>query len=216
MGTKQLFEWWCFFLALTLVGVLISIHWVDVPVATHFRANIDRFSAIGHGLGSSILVGGEITLITGLAVARILRGQLSERNKALFIACCVSLSAFAANDYVLKKLFGRPNPFDYFVGAQKQLFHFFEGDQHSSFPSGHMVIATAFAVTLIRLYPKSWPLFFVLLSIANVALIAGDWHFVSDTIAGFFVGGTAGFIAGELWLRHCRSRNECLEDRAPS
>jgi membrane-associated phospholipid phosphatase len=215
VGTKQIFEWWCLFLFLTLVGVLISIRWIDIPVATHFLSNIDRFAVVGHGLGSSILVAGEMTLITGLAVARIIQGHLSQKSKALFIACCASLSAFAANDYVLKILFGRPNPFDHFVGAQAELFHYFKGDQHSSFPSGHMVIATAFAVTLIRLYPKTWPLFFVLLSIANVALVVGDWHFVSDTIAGFFVGGTAGFIAGELWLRHCRTRNEDLDDRAP-
>jgi len=214
VGTKQLFEFWCIFLVVSLVGVIACIRWIDVPTAAFFIANINRFGAIGRGLGSSVLVGGEIFLIACLAIARLLQGRLSQKSKALFIACCASLSAFAANDYVLKKLFGRRSPLDYFLGASPKVFHFFEGDLHSSFPSGHTVIATAFAATLVRIYPKTFPVFFVLLFIAIAALVIGDWHFVSDIIAGLFVGGTAGFVAGELWLRHSRLYGEYRGDRA--
>jgi membrane-associated phospholipid phosphatase len=41
-----------------------------------------------------------------------------------------------------------------------------------------------------------------LLGLGAVALLIGDWHFVSDVVAGAFVGGTAGFVAGELWDQH--------------
>jgi membrane-associated phospholipid phosphatase len=37
-----------------------------------------------------------------------------------------------------------------------------------------------------------------------VLLIAGDWHFVSDVIAGTFVGVSAGILAGEVWLAHSK------------
>jgi hypothetical protein len=67
-----------------------------------------------------------------------------------------------------------------------------------------MVISTAFAAVLIRQYPRLWPIFGGLLGIAATLLLIGDWHFLSDIIAGLFTGGTAGFLAGELWYRHVR------------
>jgi len=41
-----------------------------------------------------------------------------------------------------------------------------------------------------------------LLLIAAALLITGGWHFVSDVIAGTFLGVSAGILAGELWLAH--------------
>jgi membrane-associated phospholipid phosphatase len=82
------------------------------------------------------------------------------------------------------------------------VFHFFRGGQFSSFPSGHMVMASAFALAMIRLQPRTTPILAVLLCIGASLLIVGDWHFLADLIAGTFVGGTAGFVAGELWLEH--------------
>jgi membrane-associated phospholipid phosphatase len=32
--------------------------------------------------------------------------------------------------------------------------------------------------------------------------VVGDWHFISDVIAGTFLGVSAGFLAGELWSVH--------------
>lgn len=41
-----------------------------------------------------------------------------------------------------------------------------------------------------------------LLVLAALLLVVGDWHFVSDVIAGSFVGLTAGLLAGEVWRLH--------------
>jgi membrane-associated phospholipid phosphatase len=41
-----------------------------------------------------------------------------------------------------------------------------------------------------------------LLLVAAVLLIVGDFHFVSDVIAGAFAGISAGLLAGEVWLAH--------------
>jgi hypothetical protein len=65
-----------------------------------------------------------------------------------------------------------------------------------------MVLAGAFAGVFMRLYRASLVPLSVLLLIAAVMLIAGDWHFVSDVVAGSFVGVCAGFLAGEVWLAH--------------
>jgi hypothetical protein len=72
--------------------------------------------------------------------------------KDIFVAVCASLSEFAANDYGLKYIFGSLDPSDYFHGKSERVFHFFQGNQDGSFPSGHMVMATAFAIAMIRLH----------------------------------------------------------------
>ena len=197
---------WLLLLATTVAGVAICIRWVDFPVALLFQAHASRFSELGCGFGSSVLVSGEILLIATLAMIRMVRGHLPQYAKALFVACCASLSAFVANDDILKAIFGRQNPSAWLNNPTIHIFYFFQGDEHSSFPSGHMVMATAFAGVLIRLYPRTLPVFSALLGVGAIALLIGDWHFVSDVIAGAFVGGTAGFVAGELWDQHTRQR----------
>jgi uncharacterized membrane protein YoaK (UPF0700 family) len=65
-----------------------------------------------------------------------------------------------------------------------------------------MVLAGAFAGVFMRLYRTSVVTFSALLLILAVLLIIGEWHFVSDVIAGTFLGVSAGILAGELWLAH--------------
>ena len=67
-----------------------------------------------------------------------------------------------------------------------------------------MVLASAFAGVFMRLYRTSILPFSALLLIAAVLLIAGDWHFVSDVIAGTFLGVSAGLLAGEVFLAHSK------------
>ena len=201
MATKRLFKLWWALLGATLVGVTICILWLDIPVAQVFLADANRATGVGAGLSSTVFVAAEMALMAGLAIARLMR-SLPEFPKALFVACCASLLAFLANDYILKLIFGRQNPSVLLQGVPSHVFNFFKGDLHSSFPSGHMVMATAFAATMIRLQPRTLPVLVILLCIGGVTLIVGDWHFLGDIIAGAFVGGTAGLLVGELWLEH--------------
>jgi membrane-associated phospholipid phosphatase len=204
MSTKVLFAAWLLVLIATALGCAICIHWVDFPVALLFQRHARQLSGLGRGLSSSILVMAEMVLIASLSLIRLVRGSLPEYGKALFIATSVSLSSFSANDYILKVIFGRQNPSAFLLKPTVRVFYFMQGDDHSSFPSGHMVMATAFAVVLIRLYPRTLPVLVTLLCVGAIALLVGDWHFVSDVIAGTFVGGTAGIVSGELWDQHTR------------
>ena len=171
-----------------------------------FRGRARGLVHVGNSLGSTVLIAGEVAVIATLAIVRLTRGTLPPSAKAVFIACCASLSAFVANDYVLKFFFGRLNPADYFHSARIGVFHFFQGTEHSGFPSGHMVMATAFAGAMMRLQPRMRPPLLVLLGIGAVLLLVGGWHFLSDVVAGAFVGGTAGVLSpGELWAEHTES-----------
>jgi PAP2 superfamily len=208
MATGSLFKVWCAFLGLTFVGVTICIRWLDIPVALVFLANAHHPTRLESGLSGTGMAAAEIFLIAGLTIVRITRGSLPEFAKAIFVASCASLLAFLANDHVLKLIFGRLTPSVLFQGVPNHVFNFFQGNRHSSFPAGHMVMATAFGVALIRLQPRTLPIAAILLCIGAIALVIGDWHFVGDIIAGAFVGGTVGFVAAELWLEHVQRKGQ--------
>ena len=115
------------------------------------------------------------------------------------LACVTSICGYAINDSLLKIFFGVPNPSAVLNGIRHG-FNLLGGSSNSSFPSGHMVLAAAFAGVFMRLYRISILPFSVLLLRAAMLLITGDWHVVSDVIAGTFVGVSTGFMAGEFWL----------------
>jgi membrane-associated phospholipid phosphatase len=204
MKFKALFSTWLLVSAATILACAVCIRWIDFPVAYLFQNDAGQFSGLGRNLGSSVLVTGEVILLAVLAAIRLVRGELPDYGKALFVATLTSLASFDANDYILKVIFGRQNPIAFLHIPNVHIFYFMQGDDHSSFPSGHMVMAAAFAAVLVRIYPRTFPVFAVLLTISAIALLVGEWHFVSDIIAGAFVGGTAGFVAGELLIQKMR------------
>jgi membrane-associated phospholipid phosphatase len=210
VSIKKLIAWWCIALLAVLVAIVVSVQWLDMPIARHFLGGSGHVAGLAGLLGSPELVAGEAFLMAILAVIRIIRGSLPDYAKALFVACLASLSAFSINDFTLKVVFGRYNPHVFFIAAPRPVFNFLHGDHTSAFPSGHMVMATAFAAVLTRVYFRTWPLFTGLLCLGAYLLILGDWHFLSDVIAGTFVGGTAGLVAGELWDEHFRHYTRML------
>jgi membrane-associated phospholipid phosphatase len=202
VSIKKLIAWWCISLLAVLVAIAASVQWLDMPIAQYFLRISAHIAAMSGPLGSSELVTADVLLMVALAMIRIVRGFMPDYSKAVFVACGASLLAFTLNDYTLKIIFGRYNPHVFFTIQPDRLFNFMHGDQTSAFPSGHMVMATAFAAVLVRAYFRTWPLFAGLLSLAAILLVLGDWHFLSDVIAGIFVGGTVGLMAGELWCEH--------------
>jgi membrane-associated phospholipid phosphatase len=136
-----------------------------------------------------------------LVLMRLVRGRLSEFGETLAIACVASMCAYVINDHVLKVFFGVPNPAEVINGARHG-FNLWKGSGGSSFPSGHMALAGAFAGVVMRLHKASiWPLA-ALLVLAAGLLLVGDWHFLSDIIAGAFLGTSAGILAAEGWAVH--------------
>jgi membrane-associated phospholipid phosphatase len=192
---------WVGMLIATIVAIAISIRWLDAPVALALHPHAGRYSGLGNSFDSSILVRGEIIVIAALAIARLAWGTLPAYARTLFLASCSSLIAFEANEYILKVIFGRKTPIEFLQAPATYPFHFLRGDDHSSFPSGHMVMATTFAVVIGRNIPGTAPFLITMLCFGAFALLLGDWHFVSDTVAGAFAGWTAGLMATKIWNR---------------
>jgi len=76
---------------------------------------------------------------------------------------------------------------------------FHGGSGYNSFPSGHTTAVCAVAAVLWFAYPKLRPLWVLMVIAVGVGLIGADYHFVSDIVAGGFLGASTGWLAVVLW-----------------
>lgn len=173
----------------------------DVPVARRVWHLSHHLSSLNAAFGTTVILTAESAVVLGLVVARLTRGHISRFAETLAVACLASICAYGINDEVLKPFFGVPGPFAVVHGARHTL-NLTMGVVSSSFPSGHMVLAGAFAGVFMRLYRVSIRPLSGLLLVAAGLLVVGDWHFISDVIAGAFLGISAGVLAGEGWVVH--------------
>lgn len=174
---------------------------IDVPLARHLWRVGRHLSPLNATFGATVILSVESAVLLTLLVTRLMRGHISRFAETLAIACLASICAYEVNDQVLKPIFGVQTPAAVVHGARHAL-NFARGFGYSSFPSGHMMLAGAFAGVFMRLYRASIRPLCALLLLAAALLVIGDWHFVSDVIMGAFLGVTAGMLAGEGWAVH--------------
>lgn len=126
--------------------------------------------------------------------------------RCLFMANSVGLSWFLVND--LKFVFSRYWPVTWIDNNPSLVqdgaygFQWFHGGvAFASFPSGHMAVATAFAVGVWLAYPRfRWAAIWFPVLIA-FGLIGRQYHFVSDIIAGAVVAYVITTLAWERCAR---------------
>ena len=194
---------WLLSLLICVLVVAVSFVYLDVPVARRVYGILGPAEDLAKGLTSAVLLSVEAVVALTLVVVRITRGKLSRLGEVAALACLTSICAYAINDSILKQVFGVLNPMAVLEGAPHS-FDLLSGSPDSSFPSGHMVLAGAFAGVFMRLYRSTILPLSALLLVGAALLIAGDWHFVSDVVAGSFAGISAGLLAGEVWLAHSK------------
>lgn len=192
---------WFVSLVVSAAAAIVCFKRVDVPLAYAVNGSLKASESLATGFASVVLLGLEAAVVLTLVILRITSGHLSPFRKTTALACLASICAYAINDTTLKFIFGVPTPGSVFHGARHAL-HLMSGNSGSSFPSGHMALAGAFAAVFMRFYRVSIVPLAVLLGIGAALLITGTWHFASDVIAGTFVGISAGLLASEVWQVH--------------
>jgi membrane-associated phospholipid phosphatase len=79
-------------------------------------------------------------------------------------------------------------------------FNFFHGGPgYASFPSGHTAATCAVISVLWIMVPKWRPLYALVVLAVAAGLIGANYHFLSDVIAGGFVGSSTGWMTAALW-----------------
>ena len=199
---------WCLCLALTLLGVVTAYYWIDRPVAYFVHANIVWRSAFiwMQRLPEALPIFSVIALV-GAGLWTLI-GRALSRCQSVMVLCGLSFIATGALNYQLKFAFGRMWPETY-VNNNPSLIQigaygfspFHGGSGFASFPSGHAAAIFSVMTVLWLSYPRWRALFALLEGVVAVGLLGGDYHFVSDILAGGFVGWTTGWIAVDMARR---------------
>lgn len=172
---------------------ILALHAVDVPVALFIQRELyanawwaDSTGAIPDALLLTVCVVTAACFAWYLYASRK-RIESATKETALLIACALPISF--AGKAVAKLLFGRANTRDWLLQPHLYGYHWFAGGgEFSGFPSGHMAVFTALAASAWRRHPCCRLPAYALLLVLAAALVTTNYHFVSDVVAGSFLG----------------------------
>jgi membrane-associated phospholipid phosphatase len=191
------------------VAVVICYVWIDRPVAFYVHDHgINTYRIFKWLTFPPPWVQSWSPLVLVLLMIRRAWGPFSRCQHALLIAC---LSVLVANEFrtSLGDLCGRYWPETWFdnnpslIGNGTYGFHpFHHGDDIGSFPSGHAARIFGFAGVWWLVYPASRPLCLIACTPMLVSLVAMNYHFVGDVVAGSVLGGIVAAYAVRLANLH--------------
>jgi membrane-associated phospholipid phosphatase len=185
-------------------AVLVCVRYVDRAVAEFADAFLSHAMAwiwldrILRALDLVVIAALVFPLGCGLRVAA---GFQLPRWIAVPFRCSWAAIWALAADIALKRVFGRSSPAPDYIQMREYRFHFLHGGATGgSFPSGAAAISVAIAAVLWHAIPRWRWLISLLIGLLLAALVAGNFHWVSDVIAGAFMGATIGRLATILPL----------------
>ena len=131
---------------------------------------------------------------------------MHNRHTRFLQACGTAVPIAFVAKTIFQYLFGRSDPYAWIFDHELPRFYWFRADAgYGCFPSGHMTVFTALLMTLWHFYPRYHSIFLGLLFLLAVALIGTDYHFLSDVIAGAYLGAViASIIDNGVFLQTAR------------
>jgi membrane-associated phospholipid phosphatase len=191
-----------------IVAIVFCYVWVDRPVAFFVhRHHVAAFQPFKWLTYPPPWVQAWSPLFLTLLALRRLSGPLTRCQVALAVAL---LSLIVADQFrtSLGDVFGRYWPETWFnnnpslIGTGTYGFHPFQhGDDVGSFPSGHAARILAFVTVWWFMIPRTRPLCVIVALPMLVSLVAMNYHFVSDVIAGSLIGATVAIAAVSIAAR---------------
>jgi membrane-associated phospholipid phosphatase len=195
--------------AVTVSAIAISQAWLDKPIAILAHDLFGRSSVVGEFTQTPSFYSPLVTSIFVVFMARRLAFRPFVRFDVALILSDLSIILAKLIVPPLKFVFGRTWPIYHhpsFIYDGVYGFNFFHpGPAYESFPSGHMASVCALVIVLWMYYPRLWPVYAVCAGGLAGALILGNYHFLSDVIAGAFVGSSTAVLIVAIWeaLERC-------------
>jgi membrane-associated phospholipid phosphatase len=193
-------------LCTTAAFVTVSCEWFDRPIALLIY-DIFGGRRLSTELPDRIL---KIPLATAIVFVicgsvAIMGRRFLKRETAVAMCAVSTLATIIIKDQ-LKFAFGRTWPDTWrpgivsFVRDNVYGFHFFQsGKSFESFPSGHAAAAAAVLSVVWILFPKLRVICGIGVVGVDIGLVALNLHFLSDVVAGSFVGISTGLFTVALW-----------------
>jgi membrane-associated phospholipid phosphatase len=197
---------WIAGFVLTAVLVVICYLWIDRPVAllAHDVHRIDLLVPTLRGIPVLAAPVAALALLV-LSVRALLNRPLTPPYIVILL-CTVSFFVTEGLKTYLKVAFGRPWP-ESWMGPHISFIRdgaygfqpFHGGPAYTAFPSGHIAAVSAVLSVLWVWYPKFRPLYVLGIVATAIILVGINFHFVSDVIAGIFLGTSVGWITTAVW-----------------
>jgi len=178
---------------LVIVTVVICNAFIDKSLSLH----IDKlFYSNPHWVKYTSALPDTLFIVVCIIEMIAWSAYLYSRNKRkpyVVTACMLDIAygvpvAYVLKD-VLKFIFGRINTRNWLVRPDLYGFHWFHGGgNYNGFPSGHLAVFAALTAALWRFYPRYRYVYLLIITFLAAALIMTNYHFVSDIIAGIYLG----------------------------
>lgn len=196
----RLLKIWILGITLTSATVWFCYLWLDRPIAlwVHGTAGTRRLPAelVNSPFSSTSFISACAFVICGLAA---ISGRRFSKPETTLTMSVVSVVSTVLIKDQLKFMFGRTWP-DMFIHDDVYGFHYFHyGSSFESFPSGHAAVAAAFLFVPWFLFPHLRTLMTTLIIATDVGLVMLNLHFLSDVIAGSFLGFSSALFTISLW-----------------
>jgi membrane-associated phospholipid phosphatase len=199
---------WSLGLLGTVIAVTISYLWLDRPIAQFAHAELQTYRLFE----KLTLLPGVLTplaiaafLVLGLGLRGLTTHRLS-RFQSVVLLSGVTLAVAVIIKDQLKFAFGRPwpetwthNNLSFIRDGVYGFYPFHGGDGYASFPSGHTTMICTVMTVLWICYPGFRLLYALGMVAVAVGLVVANFHFLSDVIAGAFLGISAGWLGVTLW-----------------
>lgn len=202
MNQPTAFRCWLTGLALCTVAVGVCVAYVDRSLALFFDAHI-RHTNLWIWLDVALfpfvaIVGAAFIFQCACGVWLIAGHQLQAWTEIPFL-CSWSAIAGVASEIILKRIFGRGWPDPTFIQNHLYGFRFLHAGWHwDSFPSGTATVSAAILAVLWILRPRWRVPGVVVVFFLMAAVVVMNYHWLSDVIAGGFLGLSVGWSTVRL------------------
>jgi membrane-associated phospholipid phosphatase len=206
---------WSAWLAVVFVAIALSYQWLDRPIAFFAHDQSQQFHIFEQlTLIPEFLVPIAVVFIGALGLWA-LAGRPLTRFESVVTLAGASLAVAELTKDQLKYAFGRTWP-ETWVRNNPSLikdgafgFHPFHGGPgFASFPSGHTAAVCAIMSVLWICYPRFRWLYASAIAAVALGLIGANFHFLSDVIAGGFLGISIGWFTVTVWEAGARPVRE--------
>ena len=202
MNARRAFRSWLIAGAATVIATLLCIAYLDRPLAELFELHL-RHTPVWNGLYVALLPLGLVPLAAVIYLfacgAWILSGRLLPRSTIAPLLCSWATVWAIAATVILKRTFGRGWPDPEYVRDHLYGFHLLHGGAHwESFPSGTAAISCAIVSVLWILMPRRRTVCVLIVALLCAAVVVANFHWLSDVLAGAFLGSTVGWMTTQL------------------
>lgn len=195
--------------ALLICGLCIALSyfWIDRPVAYFIHQELPGYRGIFDIAGQLPKVIGPLIVVCTLVLGiRVVVGRPLTEFQTTIVLATFSLAVSDIFENWLKFAFGRTWP-ETWVQDNPSLIRdglynfnpFHGGAGFASFPSGHMVAICAIMSVFWICWPRLRPIGVICIGLVFIGQLGANYHFLSDLIAGGFLGFSVGLLIVALW-----------------